>query len=317
MPRGGDEPNRICSTPHPLDGLWPAARVLREPLAQRRPSADAVGEVVLLMGIPGAGKSTAARPLTARGHMRLNRDDAGGGLRDLLGPLRAALEAGERHFVLDNTYATRAARARVREVAWEFGVPVRCVWADTPVPEAQRNAVGRLLDTYGQLPDPADLKNWSKTDPHAFGPNVQFRFERTLEPPDLAEGFVAVERRAFVRTPRPGVAGVLIQEDELSAVRREQLGAWSAAPVAVFGWTPGGEPEGTVEVHGHTLPVARCTHAAGPPACWCRTPLPGLLELHIRRLGLDPSLCTMVSGKPADRTLAARMGLLEVVSGSD
>jgi aryl-alcohol dehydrogenase-like predicted oxidoreductase/predicted kinase len=302
---------------HPLDQLWPAARVLRRPLLDRAPIAGADGEVVLLMGIPGAGKSTAAVPYEQRGYARLNRDDAGGRLKDLLAPLEARLAAGERHFVLDNTYATRASRARVREVAWAHGVPVRCIFVDTPIPEAQRNAAGRILDTYGKLPQPADLKAWSKTDPHAFGPNVQFRFERTLEPPDAAEGFVAVEQQPFVRRGRDGVAGTFIQEDELPHVTASQLDAWSSAgPVAVFGWEPGAKAEETIQLHGHQLPVVRCTHPAGPPICWCRSPLPGILELHTRRLGLNPELCTLISAKPTDRTLGARMGVARVVSAA-
>ncbi len=309
---------RGWTTPHRLDRLWPAANIVRRPLAERAPEPDAAGEVVLLMGIPGAGKSTAAEPFAARGYARLNRDDAGGSLKDLLTPLEERLAGGGTRFVLDNTYATRAARARVREVAWRFGVPVRCVFVDTPVPEAQRNAAGRILDTYGRLPDPADLKAWSKTDPHAFGPNVQFRFERTLERPVVEEGFVAVDHQAFVRRPMDGVAGVFIQEDELPEVTAQQLDTWCAAgPVAVFGWDPDAAPEGTLEVHGHALPALRCTHPAGPPVCWCRSPLPGILELHARRLELNPALCTLVSAKPTDRTLGTRMGVARIASAAE
>lgn len=303
---------------HRLDALWPAARVLRTPLTERKPPDDAQGEVVLLMGIPGAGKSTAAEPFVARGYERLNRDDAGGRLADLLAPLRARLADGARTFVLDNTYATRASRARVREVAWEFGVPVRCVFVDTPVPEAQRNAVGRILDTYGRLPEPADLKAWSKADPHAFGPNVQFRFERQLEAPDLQEGFSAIDRQPFERRPRAGAAGTFLQEDEAPNLSREQLEALLRdGPVAVFGWEPGADSEGVLSLHGHDLPAIRCTHPPGPPVCWCRSPLPGILELHVRRLGLDPTRCKLVSAKPTDRTLGARIGVVAVVAAAD
>src|SRR5262245_12625206 len=41
-------------------------------------------EIVLIMGLPGAGKSTLAQTLVERGYTRLNRDDAGGSLRDLV-----------------------------------------------------------------------------------------------------------------------------------------------------------------------------------------------------------------------------------------
>ncbi len=47
------------------------------------------GEVVLIMGLPGAGKSTVARDFVTQGYARLNRDEAGGSLRDLLPDLEA------------------------------------------------------------------------------------------------------------------------------------------------------------------------------------------------------------------------------------
>ena len=65
-------------------------------------------EVVLVMGIPGAGKSRVARDYVDRGDLRLNRDAHGGSLRQLAGALDEALTAGARQIVLDNTYLTRA-----------------------------------------------------------------------------------------------------------------------------------------------------------------------------------------------------------------
>lgn len=61
-----------------LDERFPAARLLREPPERRRPTRAVSGEVVIVMGMPGAGKSTLAQKLVAEGHQRLNRDEAGG-----------------------------------------------------------------------------------------------------------------------------------------------------------------------------------------------------------------------------------------------
>ena len=58
----------------------------------RRRRAD--GEVVLIMGLPGAGKSTLARQFVADGYHRLNRDEAGGTLRGLLPALERARGEG-------------------------------------------------------------------------------------------------------------------------------------------------------------------------------------------------------------------------------
>ena len=52
------------------------------------------GEVVLVMGLPGAGKSTVARDFVAQGYARLNRDEAGGSLRDLLPALERLDRSG-------------------------------------------------------------------------------------------------------------------------------------------------------------------------------------------------------------------------------
>ena len=43
------------------------------------------------MGIPGAGKSRVAEDYVARGYARLNRDERGGTLRELMGPLEEEL----------------------------------------------------------------------------------------------------------------------------------------------------------------------------------------------------------------------------------
>ena len=46
----------------------------------------------MIMGLPGAGKTTLAETYVTRGYLRLNRDEAGGSLNALV----PALEAGAR-----------------------------------------------------------------------------------------------------------------------------------------------------------------------------------------------------------------------------
>src|SRR5262245_8091022 len=114
-----------------LDELCPAARAIRE----GRPGAAIVApaertdaEVVLIMGLPGAGKSTMAQQYVADGYLRLNRDVTGGALRALLPALDRALASGTSRVVLDNTYVSRASRAAVIQAAAARGAAVRCVW---------------------------------------------------------------------------------------------------------------------------------------------------------------------------------------------
>ena len=85
-------------------------------------------DVVLVMGIPGAGKSRIAAEHVARGYVRLNRDERGGTLRALAGELDTTLASGATRVVLDNTYLTRAARpgpgaARTDRAAARRGSP--------------------------------------------------------------------------------------------------------------------------------------------------------------------------------------------------
>ncbi len=62
------------------------------------------------------------------------------------------------------------------------------------------------------------------------------------------------------------------------------------------------------ELLGVGMEVEYCPHAAGPPVCWCRKPLPGLGVLLIERHKLDPSACIYVGAGHADPGFARRLG---------
>lgn len=64
-----------------------------------RASVKAEGEVVIVMGIPGSGKSRVAAGYVQRGYKRLNRDERGGSLRALASELDSQLAAGIRRTV--------------------------------------------------------------------------------------------------------------------------------------------------------------------------------------------------------------------------
>jgi aryl-alcohol dehydrogenase-like predicted oxidoreductase/predicted kinase len=289
------------------------------PARRERPRRLDDAEVVLVMGIPGAGKSGVAEEYVARGYLRLNRDERGGALRELADALDEELESGARQIVLDNTYLTRASRSYVIEAASRHRVPTQCIWLDTPLAQAQVNLVARLLDRFGSLPTPEELREVAQREPGVHAPTSQMRTQRELEPPSTDEGFAGVEQIPFARTPpsQQGRVGVFVAapalgrpgwEDALEQDNRD-------APHLVFDWSPDGTPDQLADLAARLSRVvsgpvesALCPHGGGPPKCWCRPPLPGLPLAFARAHRVDPSRSVLVGIGPAHRTLATTLG---------
>lgn len=288
---------------------------------ERRPPATGGGEAVIVMGIPGAGKTRLAHDYAGRGYERLNRDERGGSLRALAASLEERLAAGARRVVLDNTYLTRAARSQIVDAAARHGLPARCLWLATPLAQAQVNMVERLLERFGALPSPEELREAARREPWLLAPTAQMRALRELEPPALDEGFAAVEEIEFVRTPQAArKGGVLVAAAALEGPswRAAIVRADPAAPHLVFDWAPEGGSLAAAaaalleaEVTG-AVEHASCPHPGGPPRCWCRPPLPGLALAFCRAHGLDPARSTVIGTSAAHRTLAATLGARHV-----
>jgi aryl-alcohol dehydrogenase-like predicted oxidoreductase/predicted kinase len=284
------------------------------PVRRRSPSA---AEVVLIMGIPGAGKTRVAEQYMARGYVRLNRDELGGSLAELASSLDEQLSDGVRRLVLDNTYLTRAARSYVIQTATRHRASVRCIWLDTPLAQAQVNLVERLLDRFDALPSPEQLRQLARREPGLLMPTSQMRALRELEQPSTDEGLAQVEVLSFSRTATSGRAqgGVFVAAAALSGWNIAIERGATRAPHLVFDWSPDSRPEAldqavarlSREVSG-PVEGALCPHQAGPPSCWCRPPLPGLPLAFARGHGLDPSRSILVGTGPAHRTLARTLG---------
>jgi aryl-alcohol dehydrogenase-like predicted oxidoreductase len=288
------------------------ARIGRAPARPSR--ARGSGDVVLVMGIPGAGKSGVAEEYVAKGYVRLNRDERGGSLREIADALDEELSSGAQRLVLDNTYLTRAARNYVIETATRHGVATRCIWLDTPLAQAQVNLVERLLVRFGgSLPTPEQVRQLARREPGVLAPTSQMRALRELEPPAIDEGFEAVEQVPFVRTsPRKGRGGVFVAA---AAVEKALAEGDPGAPHLVFDWSPGKTAEALADAVSRLsakvsgpIEGAVCSHPGGPPTCWCRPPLPGLVLAFAREHGLDPSRSTLVGTSAAHRTLATTLG---------
>jgi hypothetical protein len=207
----------------------------------------------------------------------------------------------------------------VVEAGRRHGASVRCIWLDTPLAQAQVNIVERLLDRFGTLPAPDELRALARREPGVLAPTSQMRAVRELEPPSADEGLAHVERVSFKRTPslHDGRTGVFVAA---AAVRRP---GWSraveqgdpSAPHLVFDWDPDGPVDSlgacvagvAAEVSG-PVESALCPHAAGPPTCWCRPPLPGLPLAFARTHSVDPSRSILIGAGPAHRTLATTLG---------
>jgi histidinol phosphatase-like enzyme/predicted kinase len=327
-----------------LDDRFSSGRALRSTAS--RHAATPVrqdAEIVLVMGLPGAGKTTLTEELVAQGFARSSRDDTGGTLRDLLPSLDRALASNSPRIVLDNTYVSRKSRAEVIRLASAHGVPVRCIWLATSVEDAQVNAAWRIVSRYGGLPGEEELAALRKRDIAAFLPTVQFRYQRQLEPPDLSEGFARIDVVPFVRRFDPEYVNralivwcddvlvrsrsgrrvpahaddVAVVESRAAILRRYQDAGWRLLGLS---WQPdiGAGTQSVAEVHavfarmrellGVAIDVEYCPHPAGPPRCWCRKPLPGLGVLLIQRHRLDPARCTYVADGPQDPGFSRRLG---------
>jgi len=302
------------------------------------------GEIVLLMGIQGAGKSELVAEYEKQGYARLNRDVLGGKLEDLIPKMHELIEQGERRIVLDNTYPTRISRAQVIAAANEHGIPVTCRFLNTPIEEARINVVSRMLGRYDKLLGPDEMKALAKTDPNLPPQAALKRWADSFEAPNVDEGFSKVEVIPFVRRPVTGHTqkGLLLDVDgtirrtisgekyprsaddvELLPGRKEVLQKWIKDGYQLFfisnqsGVSSGKVTTEQVEaamartIKLLQLPVTEvvyCPHKAFPVLCFCRKPLPGLGVYLMRKHRLAIEHLTVVGDLGSDEQFAKAIG---------
>ncbi|MCA9176722.1 MAG: HAD-IIIA family hydrolase [Planctomycetales bacterium] len=301
-------------------------------------------EVVLLMGIQGAGKSEQVAAYLEAGYARLNRDELGGTLDGLVPRLVSLLAGGANRVVLDNTYPTRISRAPVIAAARGFGVPVRCRLMDTSLPDAQWNIAQRMTQRYGVPLGPEELKRFGKQDPNLPPPQALLRWLGSYEPPQWDEGFAAIDVVSFVRRrdPEHRHKGLLLDVDgtlratlsgafyprhpddqRLLPGRRETLRRWVDDGYRLFFVSnQSGVASGQLSLPVMQacflrtaqlldLPVQEisyCPHPARPVGCFCRKPAPGLGAYLIQRHQLDIDQLVMVGDMESDAEFANNIG---------
>lgn len=96
-------------------------------------------EAIIMVGYPGAGKSTYARAL--QGYHRIDGDMHK--TAEAMCRVAALLPAGE-SIVFDSTGGTKARRATLATWARKRGLSVRIVWIQTSMEEAMRRNALRL-----------------------------------------------------------------------------------------------------------------------------------------------------------------------------
>ena len=200
---------------------------------------------------------------------------------------------------------------------------MRCVFVDAPIELAEAQACARMIAMHGALPTPEHIAATSRREPGWLLPSALFRARRALEPPRDDEGFTSIERVVPAPLERPSWSGhgagaaVVVEASafasslDLASEARPHLTLLAAAGSRVLGtaWRMDAEQLDAISrALGVDVDWRVCPHPAGPPACWCRKPLPGLGVAMVLELGLDPARVVHVGLSPADRGFAARAG---------
>src|SRR5262249_11231429 len=149
---------------------------------------------------------------------------------------------------------------------------------------------------------PAEVRQLNGRD-GMISPTAQMRALRELEPPSADEGFASVQRVPFVRVARRErgrgvfVAAAALSQPEVA----DALRLMPAEPHLVWDWGGRGGGEEWAAAAGTltglvsgTVEGALCAHAGGPPVCWCRPALPGLILEFTRRRGIEPARSLLI-----------------------
>jgi len=295
----------------------------------------------MIIGYPAAGKTLLAKSFELLGYHRLNRDNIGCKLDGLVDHLNRQYNLnGIEKFVMDNTYSTALSRKSVLDWAHENKFDVDCKWIDLSVGDAIYNASKKMIETYGRLLIPEEIKK----DTSFYPPVVIYKYRKVFEAPTPHEGFHHIRKIRFsrkldktkyknkalildydgtLRTTKSGEVYPKSPEDvKLLPSRKEilakyknegflLLGVSNQASIAKKDLTINHAKEcfdKTNELLGVNIDYKFCPHRSYPQVCYCRKPMPGFGVEFIEKYKLNPSKCIMVGDMKSDTTFAERCG---------
>lgn len=300
-------------------------------------------EIIIIMGYPASGKTVLAKEYEKKGYYRINRDELGGSLNDLVKHLEHQyIEDDTTLFVMDNTYPTVESRSSVIKWAQDNNFEIHCKYINIEVGDALYNASKRLIDTYGKLLNPEEIKKTKEVG--VYPPVVIYKYRKTVQLPKKEEGFHSVEKIKFeriigktgytnkaiildydgtLRKTKSGERYPSTPEDiEILPNRAEVLKEYKKKGYLLLGvsnqsFVSKGDftVEQLIECFDNThnllgidFEYKFCPHPAFPQICYCRKPMPGIGVAFIEKYKLDPSQCIMVGDMKVDNTFANRCG---------
>jgi HAD superfamily hydrolase (TIGR01662 family) len=300
-------------------------------------------KIILIIGYPAAGKTVAAKKFVDQGYHRLNRDEIGGKLGGLVKHLENLYtNKGITNFVMDNTYSTKKSRKSVIRWARENNFEIECHWIDLDVGDALYNAVQRMINTYGKILSPTQIKKCN--DLGVYPPVVIYKIRKAFEVPSIEEGFNRVVKVIFKRKLDKSLyTNKAIVLDYDGTLRKTKSGerypktpddikllpnrAETLKKYAEQGYLLLGDSnqyfvskkvmteEQAIECFEKTnklldlkIDYKFCPHPSYPQICYCRKPMPGMAVEFIEKYKLDPSKCIMVGDSKTDKTFANRCG---------
>ena len=298
-------------------------------------------EIRVIMGYPASGKTSITKQFVDNGYHRINRDELGGSLDGVADKVKAALGSHDK-IVVDNTYIDRQSRKSLLKVAKDAKVDVICDWMQTSIEDAQYNACWRMMERYGKVLSPDEIKA-EKNAPNIFPLHVLYAYRTKFQPPEEKEGFAKINEIAFVRKHPDGFnnkALILdyddtlrksvgkhpwpekIEDIEVLPKRKETLTEWKKKGYLLLGASNQSAIakgnftieeavamfEHTNKLLGHAVDFLFDPTKVPPLSSYNRKPCPGMGVQHIFKNKLDPKQCIVVGDQKTDATFSKRIG---------